>query len=294
MCYTVLYCAGRVILTTHYTIIDCTNKTCLTLTRRGWVWFPLSLERTPLHHGPSSLVQRCWGQLQLRTNPIGSHTQPQRIHKHPHCCTIMFKLVSPANVAFKMNGLRSVRTSIQSQATKRLFSSTQFTKQSFPNYSYSRAHSHSAPRPNMALTFLGVLGVGSLYLAAHKPILNDAGFSNPGVTINTGKPNVYYDDTTPKFDGAFNGKLNYRQVALGSIAGLVIGYALSRLSTVLFFLGITFYIVNVYLRRQGVVILDTRNFFKSAVNNISLDEQVFDQPSFSVPFVMSFLTAATL
>lgn len=213
----------------------------------------------------------------------------------------MFKVFSPINSLLKVNNLRSIRTSIQSHHINgKMFSTSPITKKqgfnNFGNFKYqSRSYAHQREKPNMGLTFLGVLGISSLYLVAHKPILNDAGFANPPVTINTGKgANVYYDDTKPKFDGAFNGKLNYHQVAMGSMAGLILGYALSRLSSILFVFTITFYVISIYLRKQGIVVIDTKSVFKSAVNSVSWDELVFDQTSFSVPFVMSFLTAATL
>lgn len=154
----------------------------------------------------------------------------------------------------------------------------------------------SKDKPNLSLTFLGILGVSSLYLVAHKPILNEtAGFANQPVSINTQQAaNVYYDDTKSFYDGAFNGKLNYHQVALGSMTGLILGYAISRLSTVLFCFSLAFYLINVYLRKQGIISIDTKKMVKGAVSSISWDELVFEQTSFSVPFVCSFLMSATL
>lgn len=147
----------------------------------------------------------------------------------------------------------------------------------------------------MALTLLGVLGVSSLYLGAHKPLLNDEGYANGPVSITTpGSPNIYYDNKKPVYDGAFGGRLNYRQVALGSMTGLVIGYAVSRLSTVLFVFSIFAYLIGIYLRKQGVVVVDTKGLVKGAVNSVSWDELLFDQTSFSVPFLSSFCIAAAL
>lgn len=207
----------------------------------------------------------------------------------------MLRLGFTGNFATKLNGLRSVRTSIQSQVGQRLFSHSKVVKNNFHNHASAGTYAAAKPKPNMALTMLGVLGVSSLYLAAHKPILNDAGFANPPISIERkSAPNAYYDPNAPVYDGAFNGRLNYRHVAMGSISGLIIGYALSKLSTIIFVLAIGSYMINTYLRKQGVVLPDTKSVVKGAVNSLSWDEVVFEQSSFTVPFILSFLTSATL
>lgn len=208
----------------------------------------------------------------------------------------MFKLFLNRNLTGKMNTFRSLRTSIQSRSQNRLFSFARFPKQNFSKYTRI-SHNKGANRatPNMALTFLGVLGVSSLYTAAHKPILNDSAYANPPIVIgNDTGTNIYYDNSKPVYDGAFGGKLNYHQVALGSMSGLIIGYALSRLSTVLFVFGLGCYLLGIYLRKQGIIIVDTGSMVKGAVNNVAWEDLVFSQISFSVPFVLSFLTSATL
>ncbi|KAG0684669.1 hypothetical protein C6P40_001665 [Pichia californica] len=147
----------------------------------------------------------------------------------------------------------------------------------------------------MALTLLGVFGVTSLYIAAHKPILNDATYGTPEVSIKTpGSTNIYYDEKKPVFDGAFGGKLDYHQVAMGSLTGLIVGYAISRLSTVLFVSSIIFYLVGIFLRRQGIISVNTKGLVKGAYNSISWDELLFDQVSFSAPLIISFCLSATL
>lgn len=208
----------------------------------------------------------------------------------------MLKLFPTGNPTLKINIFRSLRTSIQSHTQYRLFSFKKFPQQNFNAYtSVARIKGASKQKPNMALTFLGVLGVSSLYLTAHKPILNDSGYANPPIVIGTDTPaNIYYDNSKPVYDGAFGGKLNYHQVALGSMSGLIIGYALSRLSSVLFVLGLGCYLLGVFLRKQGIVVVDTKSVVKDAVSSVAWEELVFDQTSFSIPFVLSFLTSATL
>lgn len=217
----------------------------------------------------------------------------------------MFKLLSPLSIARQGLGARycsgSLRTSVQSPGVglhKRLFSFASYAKgghSSVAAIARGFRSSSSREKPNMALTLLGVLGVSSLYLAAHKPVLNDAAYANGPVSITTpGSPNIYYDAKKPVYDGAFGGKLNYHQVALGSMSGLILGYAVSRLSSVLFVFSIVAYLVGIYLRKQGVVVIDTKGLVKGAVNSVSWDELLFDQASFSVPFLTSFCIAAAL
>lgn len=204
----------------------------------------------------------------------------------------MFRLASPSNFIKKFDTLRFTKQAIQSQS-KRFVS---YNKANSNYTNFARVRTATRETPNMALTFLGVLGVSSLYLAAHKPILNETGFANGPILIDTKKGAVNLDQEIKQsqYDGAFDGKLNYRQVAIGSIAGLVLGYALSRLSSILFVVSIGLYCLNVYLRRQGIVAVDTKKVFKGAVDSVSWDELVFEKASFSVPFVLSFFTAASL
>lgn len=213
----------------------------------------------------------------------------------------MFKLINPAGLSLKMNNFRSSRTCILSQNKNRMLSHLRFPKNNYSNYKNknyvnSRRIPVNEETPNVSLALLGILGVSSLYLAAHKPILNDsAGYANAPVSIKSpGSANIYYDEEKPMYDGAFGGRLNYHQISMGSMTGLVLGYAISRLSSVLFVFTIAFYLIGIYLRKQGIVIVDTKGMVKGAVNSISWDELVFGQTSFSVPFITSFFIAATL
>lgn len=197
----------------------------------------------------------------------------------------MFRLGFSGGLAGKMGPLRTVGSLVQSQGSRRMASCSRS----------AGARRRGAGHANTALGWLGILGVSSLYVAAHPPVRNEGGYADPGAG-HTGSlgADIYHDDTGPRFDGAFGGRLDYHEVALGSMAGLVIGYTLSRLSTVLFVVTIGVYLIGVYLRKQGIVIVDTKSMVRGAVNSVSWDELVFGQPSFSVPFVLSFFTSATL
>lgn len=202
----------------------------------------------------------------------------------------MFKLTSPFNLIKNAANAKSpiLRSLVHTPVGKRMFSNT-------PLNTARRFNQSTRNKSNMSLTFLGVLGVSSLYLAAHKPILNDAAYANPPVSVTTpGSTNIYYDKNKPLLDGAFGGKLNYHQVAIGSITGLILGYTISKLSTVVFVASLMMYMLTIYLRKQGIIVVNTKGVIKGAVNSISWDELVFDQPSFSGSFITSFCIAATL
>lgn len=207
----------------------------------------------------------------------------------------MLRLSFTQNFATKFNGLRSGRTSIQSHINQQTFLSPKIIRNNFHSYSSTRAYTIEKQKPSVALTFLGISGVSSLYLVAHRPILNDASFVDPSILVPKKKiPNACYDPNTSKYDGAFDGTLNYHHVAMGSVTGLIIGYALSRLSSIIFIFAILSYSLSVYLRKQGIKVVNTKSVVKNAINNVSWDTIVFEQPSFTIPFVLSFLTSATL
>lgn len=159
-------------------------------------------------------------------------------------------------------------------------------------------------KPNYALTALGISSVSAGYLLSHSKIYNDtfatsspsAGqVSNDAIkVVNSTLDDVARKTTGPRYDGAFDGRLNYRQVALGSTLGLAIGFCLSRLSSILFILVIGGYSLSVYLKKQGIQFVNTKGMVKGAVDQVDWEDVVFNQISFSLPFLTSFIMSATL
>ncbi|GMM31962.1 hypothetical protein DAMA08_047070 [Martiniozyma asiatica (nom. inval.)] len=131
------------------------------------------------------------------------------------------------------------------------------------------------------------------YTLQHKNILNDS-FAQASPTYTYSSDKSIPINKSSNYNHAFNGRLNYRQIAMGSTFGMCIGYALSRLSTVIFILGLSFYLLGIYLRRQGIVVVDSSQLVKGAAGSVDWGTMLFDQTSFSVPFICSFLVSAGL
>lgn len=150
--------------------------------------------------------------------------------------------------------------------------------------------------PNYMLTAVGISSVTTGYIMAHKKIYNDSAMTYNGQTLESNVKSISHelDPSKPRYDGAFNGKLNYRQVAMGSTIGMAIGFCISRLSSVLFVLSLGVYLIGVYLKRQGIQFIDTKGVVKGAANSINWEELLFNQVSFSAPFILSFLFSAML
>lgn len=151
--------------------------------------------------------------------------------------------------------------------------------------------------PNYMLTAIGISSVATGYIMAHKKVFNDSAITYNGSSLESNVKSVSNDLDqlkTSRYDGAYNGKLNYRQIALGSTIGMAVGFCISRLSSVLFVLSLGAYLVGVYLKRQGIQFVDTKGIFKGAANSINWEELLFNQVSFSAPFILSFIFSATL
>lgn len=173
---------------------------------------------------------------------------------------------------------------------------TQFARAGAPRGFASARAVTLKSSPNILLTALGIGGVGTAYALGHSKVLNDSAITyGSGLESNVKSVEAKLDPNAgPRFDGAFNGKLNYRQVALGSAFGMGVGFCISRLSSVLFVLTVGFYLLGVYLKKQGIQLIDTRGVVRGAANSVDWEDLLFNQISFSVPFISSFLFSATL
>lgn len=141
---------------------------------------------------------------------------------------------------------------------------------------------------------LGIVGLSATYLVHHNPILNDAAnlYSVEGLPA----PPKGYDyvklPEKPKFDKVFGGKLNYKELTLGSVFGLVSGLIVGQLSTVFVFIALGAYLAAQYLHAQGILTVPVTKIIKVGSEDIDVRQMVFDQPSFSITYVLSFLIAA--
>lgn len=137
---------------------------------------------------------------------------------------------------------------------------------------------------------LGVVGLSATYLAANRhTILNDAAYGMPPAP----KGYTYVQvPNTPQYDGAFGGKLNYKELALGSVFGTIAGLVCGQLSSFFVAAGLGFYLVFQYLYSQGIVTVPFTKVIKIGSEYIDVKKMVFDKPSFNLTFISSFLIAA--
>ncbi|AET38333.1 Fun14p Ecym_2620 [Eremothecium cymbalariae DBVPG len=95
----------------------------------------------------------------------------------------------------------------------------------------------------------------------------------------------------------FNGKLNYRQLCVGSISGLTLGVIIGKVSNVLAFITVFSLLTLQWLQNRGL--LDkgaTKGLSQYIVNTgrerVDLNTLVWEKPSFKVSFLLTFFLAA--
>ncbi|SCU90496.1 LANO_0D08966g1_1 [Lachancea nothofagi CBS 11611] len=92
-------------------------------------------------------------------------------------------------------------------------------------------------------------------------------------------------------------KLNYRQLCLGSIIGLVAGVLVGKISTVLVFVTACGLLGIQWLENRGLVdkkstIGLSKYMIKTGKDSVDLNTLVWEKPSFKVPFLLTFVLAA--
>ncbi|ANZ73083.1 BA75_01287T0 [Komagataella pastoris] len=97
---------------------------------------------------------------------------------------------------------------------------------------------------------------------------------------------------SPRLDGAFGGVLNYQQLAIGSFVGLGVGFVVGKLSSVLVFVTLSGYLLLQFLASRNIITIPYNRVVQLGSETINLKELVFEQPSFNLSFLVSFLIAA--
>lgn len=96
----------------------------------------------------------------------------------------------------------------------------------------------------------------------------------------------------------FNGKLDYRQLCIGSIAGLVLGVLVGKISTLLVYITAAGLLGLQWLQNRGIVDKNTtqslfaRYIVKSGRETLDLNTLIWERPSFKVSFLLTFVLAA--
>lgn len=135
-----------------------------------------------------------------------------------------------------------------------------------------------------------VLGVTSYHtLLKSKPIYNDTLYRSSPLTTSTG---TGIQQQTPRYDGAFGGRLNYQELSIGSFVGLFTGIIIGKLSHVLWFASLGCYLLIQWLQARHVIDIKMSRMVKLGTRQIDVQRMVFERPSFSVSFVLLFLISA--
>lgn len=96
----------------------------------------------------------------------------------------------------------------------------------------------------------------------------------------------------------FGGKLDYRQLCIGSILGLVAGVVVGKISTLLVYVAAVGFLAVQWLQNRGVIdksatgSIFTRYIIKTGRETVDLNTLIWERPSFKISFLLTFLLAA--
>ncbi|KAH3666454.1 hypothetical protein OGAPHI_003450 [Ogataea philodendri] len=96
----------------------------------------------------------------------------------------------------------------------------------------------------------------------------------------------------PVHDKSFGGKLNYQELSIGSMCGLACGIVVGKLSSLIVFVSLSFYLGVQFLQSRGIITIPWTRYIKVGSQLIDVRQMVFEQPSFNITFILTFLLAA--
>lgn len=88
------------------------------------------------------------------------------------------------------------------------------------------------------------------------------------------------------------GILNYRELSIGSLAGLFLGILVGKLSSALVFLTLSVYLVTQFLEKNEVIRIPWGAVINLGTEKVSMKKLILHDLSFKISFVLSFLIAA--
>ncbi|KAG7752132.1 hypothetical protein KL911_003930 [Ogataea haglerorum] len=142
--------------------------------------------------------------------------------------------------------------------------------------------------PKMGVS-LGVLGISSYWLY-HNQIRNEVAIGDQKqLQIESTVQDIAQK---PQYDKSFGGKLDYQELSLGSMCGLVCGMVMGKLSSIFVFLSLSFYLGVQFLNSRGIVTIPWTRYIKMGSHLIDVRQMIFEQPSFNISFILTFLLAA--
>lgn len=150
------------------------------------------------------------------------------------------------------------------------------------------------------LTLATSVGIAAPWLYKSSSLIyNDAvvdAKSSPGAALATLAEGA--TEKPARTRSRFGGKLDYRQLCIGSILGLVLGVVVGKISTMLVYLSAVGFLGIQWLQNRGVIdksttgSLFTRYVIKTGRETLDLNTLIWERPSFKLSFLLTFLLAA--
>lgn len=125
---------------------------------------------------------------------------------------------------------------------------------------------------------------GAGYLLRPRPIYNDA-----VLTQRYTKP---IDLDVKSRVSPVQKRLNYNDLCIGSITGLFLGIVIGKLSTTLAFLGVSAYLFLQFLESRNIISIPWTSVIQMGKQRIDMKKMFFENLSFKLSFVSTFLLAA--
>lgn len=130
--------------------------------------------------------------------------------------------------------------------------------------------------------------LGTSYLLRPRTII----FNDAVAISQTQKTYAPESVATKARHSRLSGKLDYGELCLGSVTGLFLGIIIGKLSSAIVFLTASSYLLLQFLENKGVIKIPWTSILTIGGRKWDLKSLFFNQPSFKLSFVSSFLIAA--
>ena len=90
----------------------------------------------------------------------------------------------------------------------------------------------------------------------------------------------------------FQATINFEQMTIGLITGMVLGVIVGKLSLALVLVTLLAYFLVSYLEKKGIISVPWNQIISLGREKINVKHLIFEKPSFKVPFSLAFLIAA--
>ncbi|RLV94582.1 hypothetical protein JA1_001676 [Spathaspora sp. JA1] len=187
--------------------------------------------------------------------------------------------------------------------TKRAFSITPLKYSSFikpqltslvRSAKFTRVANNHIPKRNSSISPLKLLFSTSATLLtaslvssySSNLIYNDVGVVVPETRIQIPTP------THQRHKSRFNNKLNYEELTIGSITGMILGVIIGKLSSVFLFVTLASYLLVEFLESRNIINIPWNYIITVGRERIDVKKLVLEKPSFKISFILAFIVAA--